>query len=163
MAIDSSATTRETPHVNRKSRTNTIVNALKERAQAVLNDRSIDPQSRAILRYALETNDPWLARLVREAHASEDVVETIESESSEASGGDDSGREKIEALTEIICRNGEEAAAALFVLMGALQNSSEPKALAHVAKHLAFTRCGEFNVYGMVDSQLAVLERELFA
>lgn len=162
MANHSSATTRETPHVNRKSRTNTIVNVLRERAQAVLNDRSIDPQSRAILRYALETNDPWLARLVRQADAGEDIVETIESESSEASGGDDSGREKIEALTEIICQGGEEAAAALFVLMG-VQNSTEPKALAHVAKHLAFTRCGEFNVYGMVDSQLAVLERELFA
>ena len=49
------------------------------------------------------------------------------------------------------------------MLMGALQHSNEPKALAHVAKHLAFTRCGEFNVYGMVDSQLVVLERELFA
>jgi hypothetical protein len=163
MANHSSATTRETPHVTRKSRTNTIVDALKERARAVLNDRSIDPQSRAILRHALETNDPWLARLVQHADAGEDIVETIDSESSESSGGDDSSREKIEALVEMICSGGEEPAAALFVLMGALQTSTEPKALAHVAKHLAFTRCGEFNVYGMVDSQLAVLERELFA
>jgi hypothetical protein len=30
-------------------------------------------------------------------------------------------------------------------------------------KHFAFTRCGEFNLYGMVDSQIAVLERQLFA
>ena len=30
-------------------------NALKRRAQAVLNDRSIDAQSRAIIRYGLET------------------------------------------------------------------------------------------------------------
>src|SRR5678815_2368936 len=59
MANDSSATVRETPHVNQTSRTNTIINALKQRAQAVLNDRAIDPQSRAIIRYALETNDPW--------------------------------------------------------------------------------------------------------
>jgi hypothetical protein len=159
MAIDSSATTRETPHVNRKSRTNTIVNALIQRAQAVLNDTSIDPQSRAIIRYALETNDPWLARLVRQADAGEDVVETVESES----GGERSNREKIETLAEMICRGGEEASAALFVLMGALQNSTEPKAVAHVVKHFAFTRCGEFNVFGMVDSQIAVLERELFA
>ncbi len=163
MASHSSATTLEIPHVNRKSRTDTIVDALKERAQAVLNDRSIDPQSRAIIRHALETTDPWLARLVRQEDAGEDIVETIESEPMETSGGDDSNREKIEALAEMICRGGEEPAAALFVLMGVLQNSSEPKALAHVAKHLAFTRCGEFNVYGMVDSQLAVLERELFA
>jgi hypothetical protein len=66
---------RETPHVNRTSRTNTIVNALKQRAQAVLNDRSIDSQSRAIIRYALETNDPWLAELVRRADAGETLVD----------------------------------------------------------------------------------------
>jgi hypothetical protein len=66
---------RETPHVNRTSRTNTIVNALKQRAQAVLNDRSIDSQSRAIIRYALETNDPWLADLVRRADAGETLVD----------------------------------------------------------------------------------------
>src|SRR4029079_516001 len=53
-----------TPHSNRISRTNTIMNALKRRAQAVLNDRSIDPQSRAIIRYAMEINDPWLAEFV---------------------------------------------------------------------------------------------------
>ncbi len=163
MANHSSATTRETPHVTRKSRTSTIVNALKQRAQAVLNDSSIDPQSRAIIRHALEMNDPWLARLVRQADAGEDIVNAIESEPPDGTGEDGSNREKIEALAEMICQGGEESSAALFVLMGALQNSHEPKALAHVAKHLAFTRCGEFNVYGMVDSQLAVLERELFA
>jgi len=163
MANHSSATTRETPHVNRKSRTITIVNALKERAQAVLNDRSLDPQSRAILRHALETNDPWLARLVRQADAGESVCETIESESPDDSSGDGSNREKIEALAEMICNGGEEASAALFVLMGALQNSTEPKALAHVVKYFAFTRCGELNVFGMVDSHMAVLEREWFA
>jgi len=75
MANHSSATVRETPHVNQTSRTNTIINALKQRAQAVLNDRSIDPQSRAIIRYALETNDPWLAELVRRADEGESVVD----------------------------------------------------------------------------------------
>ncbi|HEY0764029.1 MAG TPA: hypothetical protein VGD61_16760 [Pyrinomonadaceae bacterium] len=137
------------------------MNALKQRAQAVLNDKSIDPHSRAILRHALETNDPWLARLVRQADADEDMIEAAEPELAEQT--DDSGREKIETLAEMICRGGEESAAALFVLMGSLQRSHEPKALAHVVKHIAFTRCGELNVYGMVDSQLAVLERELFA
>jgi hypothetical protein len=68
MASHSSAPVRvKAPYTNRPTRTNTIVNALKRRAQAVLNDRSIDPQSRAIIRYALETNDPWLAELVRRA------------------------------------------------------------------------------------------------
>src|SRR5215203_4747379 len=73
MANHSSASVRETPHVTPTSRTNTIINALKERAQAVLNDRTIDPQSRAIIRYALEMNDPWLAKLVRRADAGESV------------------------------------------------------------------------------------------
>ena len=76
MTTHSSATVRETPHVNQTSRTNTIINALKQRAQAVLNDRSIDLQSRAIIRYALETNDPWLAELVRRADAGESVIDS---------------------------------------------------------------------------------------
>jgi hypothetical protein len=75
MANDSSATVRKTPHSTRLSRTNTIMNALKERAQAVLNDKLIDPQSRAIIRYAVEINDPWLAELVRRADAGETVVD----------------------------------------------------------------------------------------
>src|SRR5689334_723867 len=115
MTNHSSATTRETPHAIRKSRTNTIVDALKQRALAILNDTSIDPQSRAIIRQALEINDPWLARLVRQADVAESVVETIESEFSEGSGGDDSNRERIEALAELICNGGEESSAALFV------------------------------------------------
>ena len=76
MANHSSAGVRElTPHANQTSRTNTIANALKRRAQAVLNDKSIDPQSRAIIRYALEINDPWLAELVRRADAGEPIVD----------------------------------------------------------------------------------------
>jgi hypothetical protein len=47
--------------------------------------------------------------------------------------------------------------------MGTLQNSSDPKVLANTAKHIAFTRCGELNVNGVVDKQIAVLESELFA
>jgi hypothetical protein len=139
------------------------MNALKQRAQAVLNDRSIDPQSRAIIRQAMETHDPWLARLVRSANADEDIVGVIKSEASGDDGNDDGNREKIEALAEIICRGGEEPAAALFVLMARLQNSTEARALAHTVKHFAFTRCGEFNVYGMVDAQIAVVEGELLA
>jgi len=76
MANDSSATVRETPHANQTTRTATIINALKERAQAVLNDKSIDPQSRAIIRYALQTNDPWLAKLLRRAEAGETIVDS---------------------------------------------------------------------------------------
>ena len=47
--------------------------------------------------------------------------------------------------------------------MGIIQNSTHPMALANTAKHLAFTRCGEFNFAGMVEAQIAVLENELLA
>jgi hypothetical protein len=121
-----------------------IVDALKQRALSVLNDESIDTETRAIIRHALETNDPWLAKLVSQTDADEH-----------------DSREKIEALAEIICRAGDEPAAALFVLMGTIENSTHPNVLAHTARHLVFTRCGELNTYGMVDAQVAVLEREL--
>ena len=149
----------ETPHI-RATRTNTIVNALKRRAQAVLNDKSIDPQSRAIIRYALEINDPWLAELVRRADAGEEVGDNLQS----AEADDDVSEEKIEALAEMICRAGDEPAtksAALLVLMAALEHATHPRALANTTKHLAFTRCGELNFGGMVETQIAAIESEL--
>ena len=45
--------------------------------------------------------------------------------------------------------------------MAVLENAEHPKALANMAKHLAFTRCGELNLDGMVDAQIAVLEGKL--
>jgi hypothetical protein len=42
-----------------------------------LNDKSIDPQSRAIIRYALEINDPWLTELVRRPDSGEAIVDTL--------------------------------------------------------------------------------------
>ena len=161
MTNDSSATMRETPHANRTTGTATIINALKERAQAVLNDGWIDPESRAILRYALETNDPWLAELVRRADAGETVVDSagyLETSSTD--------EEKIASLAELICRAGDEAgtkSGALLVLMSLLENASHPKALANLAKHFAFTRCGELNLNGMVEAQTAAIESELLA
>jgi hypothetical protein len=167
MSSHSSATVRQTPHVNQTSTTNTIVNALKRRALAVLNDTSIDARSRAIIRYGLETNDPWLAELVRRADAGEAIAETIDfSQEPTGPGGEDSSEDKIEALAEMICRAGDEAgtkSAALLVLMATLENATHPKALANIAKHLAFTRCGELNLKGMVDTQIALLEGELLA
>jgi hypothetical protein len=85
MAKHGSATTRgesphgtnQTPHATRSTRTATIMNVLKRRAQAALNDTSIDPQTRAVIRYELEINDPWLAELVRRAEARESI-ETID-------------------------------------------------------------------------------------
>jgi hypothetical protein len=162
MANHSSASVRETPHVDQTSGTNTIATALKERAQAVLNDRSIDPQSRAIIRYALETNDPWLPELVRRADAGETLIDSAGFFLKTCC----TDEEKVAALAELICRAGDEAgtkSAALLVLMSTLENASHPKALANLAKHFAFTRCGELNLNGMVEEQIAVLESELLA
>jgi len=128
-----------------------------------LNDRSIDPQWRSIIRYALEISDPLLPDLVRRADAGEKIIETTTFSETSETNGDDSNEEKIEALAGIICRAGDEAAAALFVLMGTLENSPHPKLLANAAKHLAFSHCGESNLYGMVDAQVAIVEGELLA
>lgn len=163
MANHSSASVREhTPHANQTTRTNTIANALKRRAQAVLNDKSIDPQSRAIIRYALEINDPWLAELVRRADAGEPIVDALDFEDPPENNKD----KKIAELTEMICRAGDEPeikSAALFVLMATIENSAHPKALANAAKYGAFIRCAEMNPYKMVDAQVEMMDRELFA
>ena len=74
-----------------------------------------------------------------------------------------STEEKVERLAELICQVGaqpEIRSAALLVLMSTLENSTEPK-LANHLKHLAFTRCGELNCFGMVDTQIATIEIEL--
>jgi hypothetical protein len=115
------------------------------------------------IRYALEINDPWLTELVSRAEAGENIVDTFESMRTPEPNEVDSTEEKIETLAEIICRAGDESAAALFVLIGTLENSTDPKALANAAKHIAFTRCGELNVFGMVDGQLGIFEYELLA
>ena len=171
MANHGSANVRETPHSTQISRTNTIVNALTRRARVVLNDESIDPQSRAIIRYALETHDPWLARLVRRAVAGEAIIDNLDLEETPETNSYDSQQGKIdarkmEALTEIICRAGDEPetkAAALLVLMARVENSRHPKVAANIVKHLAFIRCGELNLDDLVDSQIAAVETELLA
>jgi hypothetical protein len=140
------------------------MSVLKGRAQAVLNDESIDAQSRAIIRYALETNDPWLAKLVRRADAGENIADALDFSQTSDTSELDARDGKIEALAELICRAGDEPetkSAALLILMAALEDATDPKALANSAKHFAFTRCGELNVYGMVDDQIAALEAEL--
>ena len=75
----------------------------------------------------------------------------------------DTNRQKIEALAKIFCRAGDESPAALLVLMATLENSTDPKALAHTVKHFAFTRCGELNLFGMVEAQTALIENALLA
>ena len=163
MTTDSSATAHEeTPHETERTQI-TISDALRRRAEAVINGSSIDPQWRNIVRYALEINDPLLPDLVRRADAGEQIIDTTVFSETFEDNAEDSNEEKIEALAEIICRAGDEAVAAMFVLMGTLENSAHPKLLANAAKHAAFTRCAELNLYGMVDAQLPLVEGELLA
>lgn len=163
MSTHVSATAQEeTPHETERTQI-TVSDALRRRAQSVMNDRSLDPQWRNIIRYALEISDPLLADLVRRAGAGERIIDTTEFATESETTEDDSIEGKVEALADIICRAGDEAAAALFVLMGALENSRDPKLVANTVKHFAFTRCSELNLYGMVDAQLPLVEGELLA
>jgi len=153
----------ETPHATETDTTTSISDALKRRAQVVINDHAIDPRWRAVVRYAFKTNDPWLADLVRRADDYEPICDTIdfslEPQPLEANVSED----KFELLAQIICSSSEEAAAALFVLMRTLENSAHPKLLANAAKHIDFTRCAEANLFGIVDAQVAIVEQELLA
>ena len=161
MENHSSASVRETPHGSRISRTNTIMDALRRRAQAILNDPTIDPESRQIIRYALETHDPWIARLVRRAEAGEDVMDNLRSVDINE---EDEGEGKIVALAEMICRAGDEPAvksAALVLLMSAIETATESRALAKTAKLIALSRCGELNYCGVLDAQIVTFENEL--
>ena len=99
MSIHSSVSTLEAePHVTETTQI-TISDALKRRAQIVINDRSIDPQWRTIVRYALEINDPCLADIVRRADAGERIIDSLDfSLAPVTNDEDDSSEEKIEAL-----------------------------------------------------------------
>lgn len=151
-----------TPHATNSTTNNTISDAVRRRAHALINDRIIDANERVWIRYALETDDAaGLTELVRRADAGEPIIddshllETNEELSTE---------EKLERLAEMICHAGgqpETKAAALLVLMSTLENSTQPKLLANHVKHIAFTRCGELNCFGMVDAQIEAIESEL--
>ena len=150
----------ETPH-EPETTAITSSDTLRDRAQSVTNDKTIDPQWRMVIHYALELDDPWLPELVRRAEAREDVVTTFESIRKFEGRLDCLAEERIRTLAEIICRGGNDCVAALLVLMGTLENSACPNLLANRAKHFAFIRCGELNLYGVVDTQIAVVENEL--
>jgi hypothetical protein len=141
------------PHTIKSTNNGTITEALKRRAQSVINDKSVDAETRAVIRNALEINDPSLPELVRRTDPSE-IVDNLNIQPT---------REKIEALADIICGGGNDAPAALLVLMATLEDASDPQTVAHTVKHFAFTRCGELNLYGMVEAQTALVESKLLA
>jgi len=151
-----------TPHATTFTTNNTISDAVRRRAHALINDHTIDPSERVWIRYALETNDAaGLTELVRRADAGEPIIDDSHLlESTE----EISIEEKLERLAAMICEadgQPETRSAALLVLMSTLENSTEPKVLANHVKHIAFTRCGELNCFGMVDAQIAAIESEL--
>jgi hypothetical protein len=118
-----------------------------------------------MIRYCMEIKDPWLPELVRRVDAGETINEIDFSGTPETSN-DAAIEEKVQALAAMICRAGDEPetkSAALLVLMGTLESSRDPKSLANTVKHFAFTRCGELNLFGMVDAQIAALEGALLA
>ena len=161
MARHSSATARlETPHVSKTTRTASISDALRHRAQSVINDKTIDPQWRTIIRAALELNDPCITEFVSRAEAGENIGDTFESLRAPVPIEANFTLGKVEAVTEIICRAGDESAAALFTLMETLESSTDPKVGANRAKHVAFSHCGELHVYEMIDAQIAAVERQ---
>jgi len=150
-----------TPHAT-NSTTNTISDAVRRRAHALINDRTIDANERVWIRYALETNDTaGLTELVRRADAGEPIID----DSHLLQANDEiSTEEKLERLAAMICQAGdlpETRSAALLVLMSTLENSIEPKVLVNHVKHIAFTRCGELNCFGIVNAQIAAIESEL--
>ena len=151
--LNSARLREETTHSTNGSRTN-ISDALKRRAQSIIDDKSIDAQTRTLIRYGLEINDPWLPELLRCVDSGESIIDSFFAASSE---------EKIEALTDLICRAGDKPSVALLVLLSIIEDSTHPKALANTAKHIAFTRCGELNVFGAIDAQIALLEDKLLS
>ena len=164
MTTNGSAQLREeAPHATTSITNNTISDAVRRRAQSLINDKSIDASGRTWIRYALEINDPALPELVRRADAGEPIIDDSHLLDADEEISDE---EKLKQLAEIICQAGDQAesrAAALLVLMSTLENSTQPKVLANHVKHIAFTRCGELNCYGMVDAQISAIESELLA
>src|ERR1041384_6098762 len=101
MSTHSSAPERQaTPHATNSTTNQTISDAIKRRAQSLINDRTIDASDRAFIRYALATNDAsGLSELVRRVDAGEPVID----ESCMLEANDEiSTEEKLERLATMI-------------------------------------------------------------
>jgi len=166
MASHSSASVREqAPHsinsiTNNTLRLNSNRDEVRRRAWSLLRDKSLDEGSRSLIGYALEIGDPALPELVRRAEAGESVTDNIAATNTPE---DHLTEQRVDAMAEMICQahDPDIRAAALLLLMSAVENAEDPKSLANNLKHYAFNRCGELNVFGMVDAQIAALENEL--
>ena len=99
-------------------RQHNLSDALRRRAEALLNDRSIDADTRTIIRYGLELGDSWVSELVRRADAGEPIIDPRALHPEQANQ-EVSIEEKLEILAELICRPSDGPAlnsAALLVL-----------------------------------------------
>ena len=143
------------PHTINSTNNQTVSEAIKQRAQSVINDKSIDAETRAIIRYGLEINDACLPELVRRIDDGESIIDNL--------NVPPTTEQKLEVLAETICQASDQAAAALLVLMATLENDPHPRALANTAKHVALTRCIDSNLYGTLDAHIATIETELLA
>src|SRR5678816_1605720 len=75
MTTYSSAQVRaETPHTTNSITNKTISDAVRRRAQSLINDRTIDKCARAFIQHTLETQDPYLPKLVRRVDAGESIL-----------------------------------------------------------------------------------------
>ena len=113
----------------------TISDALRRRALSVINDRRTDPLSVTLWRSTIRGLLTLCGAPVPEKRSST-------------------------RPTSRLSHNEPEQRRRRFI-MGTLENSRDPKLLANTGKHFAFSRCGELNLFGMVDAQLAVVEAEL--
>ena len=79
MARHSSATPRKEKSHNRNSsrKSQGIDASLKRRARLLITNSSIPRQTRSLIRYALEINDPHLAQVVRRVESGEMTIERL--------------------------------------------------------------------------------------
>ena len=77
VARNSSANLRPQSLTTRKQRTHKIDASLKRRAQLLITNSSIPGQTRNLITYALEINDPYLAQVVRRVEAGEMTIEHL--------------------------------------------------------------------------------------
>ena len=80
--LNSAQLREETPHSTNGSK-GSISDALRRRAQAIINDKLTDAPTRGIIRYGLEINDPSLPELIRCIDNGESIIEHVYVASSE--------------------------------------------------------------------------------
>ena len=75
MLNDNSAQLRGgTPHATNAITNKRISNAVRRRAQLLIEDKSVDDCARGFIQYTLENEDPYLAKLVRRVDAGESIL-----------------------------------------------------------------------------------------